>query len=98
MAAASGRALRLDRDAALWLAPGKAICEALGADPWGALASGALLAGFADDLIEAAETALRADGYVCARLGRAEPGAGVRADGGELPRFEQDEVSRILAG
>lgn len=98
MAEASGLALRIDREAALWFAPGKAICEALGADPWGALASGALLAGFADDLIEGAETALRADGYACARLGRAEPGAGVRADGGELARYEQDEVSRILAG
>jgi hydrogenase expression/formation protein HypE len=99
MAEASGLALRIDHQAALWFAPGKAVCEALGADPWGALASGALLAGFAEELIERAEVALSADGYACARLGRAEPGAGVRgADGSSLTRYEQDEVSRILAG
>lgn len=98
MAEASGLALRIDRDAALWFAPGKAICEVLGADPWGALASGALLAGFSEQQAALAETALGADGYTVARLGHAEPGSGIRADGGELPRYEQDEVSRILAG
>jgi hydrogenase maturation factor len=99
MAEASGLALRIDREAALWFAPGKAVCEALGADPWGALASGALLAGFAKEQASRAEAALAAEGYACARLGVAEPGSGVQgADGRPLTRYEQDEVSRILAG
>ena len=98
MAEASGLALRIEREP-LWFAPGKAVCEALGADPWGALASGTLLAGFTEAETPRAESALRADGYACVRLGRAEPGAGVRgADGRALVRYEQDEVSRILAG
>jgi hydrogenase maturation factor len=96
MAEASGLALGIDREP-LWFAPGKAVCEALGADPWGALASGSLLAGFAADRLEGAETALAEDGYACVRLARVEPGSGVRLHGHALARYEQDEVSRILA-
>jgi hydrogenase expression/formation protein HypE len=97
LAEASGLALRVDADAALWFEPGKAIAEALGADPWGMLASGSLLAAFpAADTAEAL-AALRADGHTACVLGRAETGAGVYTDGGtRLPRYEQDEISRIL--
>ena len=42
--------------------------------------------------------ALPAEGYPTARLGRAKRGDGVTTtDGKSLPRYEQDEVSRILA-
>lgn len=96
LAEASGLALRIDPDATLWFEPGRAICTALGTDPWGVLASGTLLAAFPNDLVDAAQAALGAE-YPCARLGHAEPGEGVRTPGGPLPRYEQDEVSRVLA-
>jgi hypothetical protein len=37
LAEASGLALLIDREAVLWFAPGRAVCTALGADPWGVL-------------------------------------------------------------
>jgi hydrogenase expression/formation protein HypE len=97
LAEASGLALLIDPEAVLWFAPGRAVCAALGADPWGVLASGTLLAAFAEVRVEHAEAALAAAGHASARLGRAETGSGVRTtDGSPLARYEQDEVSRIL--
>jgi hydrogenase expression/formation protein HypE len=97
LAEAAGLALLIDREAVLWFAPGRAICAALGADPWGVLASGTLLAAFAEDEVDRAQAALAAAGHVSARLGRADAGSGVRAtDGSPLARYEQDEVARIL--
>ena len=97
LAEAAGLALLIDPEAVLWFAPGRAVCAALGADPWGALASGCLLAAFPEKGVEEAQTALAAAGHVSARLGRAEAGSGVRTTAGSrLVRFEQDEVSRIL--
>jgi hydrogenase expression/formation protein HypE len=99
MAEASGLALRVDTRAALWFGPGKAICEALGADPWGMLGSGAFLAAFPPERVEDARRALEAAGHPTALIATAEPGSGVHTkDGAALPRYEQDEVSRILAG
>lgn len=92
----------LDRDAVLWFEPGLALCRAVGADPWGTLASGALLAAFGADEAGPARDALRAEGYEVAEIARASDvgvgeGAGVRfADGAPLPRFERDELSRVL--
>ena len=97
LAEASGLALLIDREAVLWFAPGRAVCAALGADPWGVLASGTLLAAFAEERVEHARAALAAAGHANARLGRAEAGSGVRTTAGSrLRRYEQDEVSRIL--
>ncbi|MEM7021813.1 MAG: AIR synthase related protein [Pseudomonadota bacterium] len=98
LADASGVALRVDRSAVLWFEPGKIACELLDGDPWGALASGTLLAGFAEAQVDQAEKALDAVGHLSARIGRAHPGCGVHDTAGtELVRYEQDEVSRILA-
>ncbi len=89
----------LDPEAVLWFEPGVALCRAAGADPWGTLASGALLAAFAPEQTEAAAAALTAAGYEVARIARAEAGSGVtRADGQPLPRFDRDELSRALEG
>ena len=97
MAEAAGLALQLDEDAVLWFEPGMALCRALGADPWGALASGALLATFSADGAEAACRTLIAEGYSTAAIAHAGPGAGVSfADGRALPRYERDEVLRLL--
>ena len=90
--------MRVDVDAALWFAPGKTICVALGADPWGVLASGALLAAFPGDLANQAQKTLAAEGYATALLARAETGKGVHtSDGQAFRRYEQDEISRVLA-
>jgi hydrogenase maturation factor len=99
LAEASGVALRVDVGAAHWFAPGKVICDALGADPWGTLASGCLLASFSADQCAAATATLRREGHAVAELACAESGAGVwTEDGRPLIRYEQDEVSRVLAG
>ncbi len=98
LAAASGLAIEIDSTAVPWFPPGLAICRALDADPWGTLASGALLAAFPPDRAEAARAALAADGRPAAIIGWARAGAGVRkSDATPLPRHERDEVSRILA-
>jgi hydrogenase expression/formation protein HypE len=98
LAEASDIALRVDAEAILWFEPGIAVCEALGADPWGVLASGTLLAGFPEPLADQALRALTVDGYATAVIARAARGAGVeRSDGARLVRYERDELSRILS-
>ncbi|NKB58756.1 MAG: hypothetical protein GKS00_20700 [Alphaproteobacteria bacterium] len=97
MAEASGLALQVHRSAALWYAPGIALCDAVGADPWGMLASGTLLAAFPETGVGDVRRALEADGHVVAIIARAEAGAGVTFDdGAPMLRYEQDELSRIL--
>lgn len=88
----------LDPAAVLWFEPGVALCRALGADPWGTLASGSLLAAFPPDLAATARDALRADGYEVSEIARASAGAAAVtfSDGSVLPRFERDELSRVL--
>ncbi len=99
LAEASGLKIRLEPAGALWFEPGRAICAELGIDPWGVLASGTLLAAFAEDRASAARAALEAEGYSLLPIGRAEDGAGVEwADGRALPRYERDEVIRALGG
>ena len=98
LAEASGLALVLEEAAVNWFAPGLAVAEALGADPWGVLASGVLLAAVPEAKAAATCDALAAAGHEVAVIGRAEAGSGVRfADGRPLHRHEQDEVARVLA-
>lgn len=97
MAEAAGVALELDEDAVLWFEPGTALCRALDADPWGALASGALLAAFPADLAESACRTLLEEGFQAAAIGHAVDGSGVGfVDGRALLRYERDEVLRLL--
>jgi hydrogenase maturation factor len=87
----------LDPDAVLWFEPGVSLCRAVGADPWGTLASGALIAGFREKDATAAVRALRDEGFEVAVLARAAAGSGVtQRDGSPLPRFDRDELSRVL--
>jgi hydrogenase maturation factor len=98
LAAASGVALRVEPDALLWFEPGLEVCRAVGADPWGTLASGTLLAAFPAARAGAAVEALRSRGLSAAEVGSARAGAGVElAGGGPVPRFARDEVARILS-
>jgi hydrogenase maturation factor len=99
LAQASGVALRVDASAVLWFEPGLAICRALGADPWGTLASGALLAAFPGPEAARAVEALRREGLPVAPIARVEAGAGVvLRGGGELALPPRDEVARVLGG
>lgn len=73
-----------------------AVCAALGLDPLGLLASGALLAAVEPIGTDDALACLKRAGIPAARIGRLTAGAG-SAEGGEgLPRFERDELARYL--
>jgi hydrogenase maturation factor len=97
VAEASGVALVVDEPSVAWFEPGRAVCDALGADPWCTLASGTLLACFPPDRAEAALRVLSASGPT-AVIARAEQGDGVVThEGRALPRSERDEVARVLA-
>ena len=100
VAEAAGVALvDLDPSAVLWFQPGVELCRAIGADPWGTLASGALWAAFPSERADAAREALSARGHEAVAIARAAPGSGVTLeDGSALPRFERDELSRVLDG
>jgi hydrogenase maturation factor len=98
LAEASDVALVVDGASVVWFEPGLAVCEALGADAWGVLASGTLLAAFGPEAAETAGAKLRACGFQVAGIAHAEEGRGVRTrDGRPLPRFDSDEVARVLA-
>jgi hydrogenase expression/formation protein HypE len=96
LAEASRLAVVVEPDAVIWFEPGRRVAEALGADPWGVLASGALLAAFPQALANEAARVLLAEGHQVAAIGHAKKGQGVVfADGAPLHRFEQDEVARV---
>ena len=71
-------------------------CAAAGLDPWGTLASGTLLAGFAPEREDAAVRDLANAGHRVSVIGRAESGRGVALAGsGPLVRFDRDELNRM---
>jgi hydrogenase maturation factor len=87
----------VDREAVLWFEPGRAVCEQLGADPWGTLASGSLLGSFPAARVEYAQAELSARGFSVRSIAAAVDGDGAfGSDGQPLPRFERDEVARVL--
>lgn len=88
MAAAAGVRLTVDRERVLWFEPGRAVCQALGADPWATIASGCVLATFPED-VESPGTP----------VGRVSEGSGVvDTEGRPIPWPDRDEVARILEG
>ena len=98
LALASGARIRVDRAAVLEFEPGVRVCEALGADPWAALASGSLLAAFPAPAAEEARAALARAGSPAAAIGVVEPGSGVvDTDGRAVVWPERDEVARVLS-
>jgi len=87
----------LSDERVLWFEPGRALALALGADPWGVLASGCLLAAFDEDRAHEATRTLQSEGFEVSEIARAESGEGVWREGGEaLHRFDRDELSRVL--
>ncbi len=101
LARAARVGLRLDRDAVPVLDECRALCGALGLDPLGLIASGALLltcppAGV--DRILAAWASQRIGGTVIGEVVPAADGCRLHWRGGEgpLPRFARDEVARLF--
>jgi hypothetical protein len=101
LAYASRVGLEIDEDAIPFAEEGRALCAAYGLDPLGVIASGSLLlttpADKADDLINLLASA----NIRCAAIGRVVPREdGVTSKRGNtrraLPRFDADEITRIL--
>jgi hydrogenase expression/formation protein HypE len=82
----------------VWLPEGKAFCAALGIDPAGAIASGALLLTVAPDYAEHIRRAFEQAGLTVFTLGRvAERGTGVVNErGDDLIRPDRDEIARLF--
>jgi hydrogenase maturation factor len=96
IADASGNGLRVARERIAVLPECAAICEALGLDPLGLLASGALLAAVPPEKVEAALARLAAAGISGARIGEVAAGGRNFADGSAMPVFTRDELARFL--
>jgi hydrogenase maturation factor len=101
LAEAAGVGLSIDAAAISVLPECRAICAALGLDPLGLLASGALLATLAETELPAALEGLRAAGIPAARIGAVVPASAGRAFvAGDrvlpLPVFARDELARYL--
>jgi hydrogenase expression/formation protein HypE len=112
LAEASCHAIEVDVDAVPIYPETRRVCELLGVDPLGLIASGSLLIGCAERQSDDLLAALTAAGIEAARIGKVlrplagrattAPGEAVRAwrDGAPVawPVFEVDEVARILSG
>lgn len=101
LSAATGLGIEVDGDSIPVLPATRAICAALGLDPLGLIASGALLAVVAGDNAEAAVRALDDAGIPGARIGSltAAPGQWLTRAGRRepLPVFAVDEIARFFA-
>jgi hydrogenase expression/formation protein HypE len=101
LAAAGGFRLRVDVDAIPIYPETRRICEVLGLDPLGLIGSGSLLITCAADRTAELVGALRAQEIAVSEIGEAVgPGQGVEAHRGGMPaswpRFDRDEVSRLV--
>jgi hydrogenase maturation factor len=101
MAEASGVGLHIAAEQLPLLEEGAALCQTLGLDPLGTIASGALLAAVPAGQVEQAIAACRQAGIACYCIGTvvAEPderllytASGTRA----LPTFPQDEIVKLF--
>jgi hydrogenase expression/formation protein HypE len=101
LADAAGVGLRIDRNAVPILPACRVICEALGLDPLGLLASGALVATLAPAEVPAAIERLRSAEIPVACIGEVVPAAEGRSmiqndQVLPLPTFARDELARYL--
>lgn len=102
ISAASGHGLEVNLDAIQVYPETMAICEALGLDAFGLIASGALLAAVPADDVPVAIAGLEQANIPCARIGTFVAEPGIRAfDRGlpaNLPEFAVDEIARYFSG
>ena len=102
MATAAGVGLAIDGDRIPVVPECAEVCGALGLDPLGLIASGALLAAVAPEDAPRVVAALAEEGIHAAEIGRAtDASEGLKLTGAgevrELPRFNRDELARYFA-
>jgi hydrogenase expression/formation protein HypE len=99
MADASGRCLAVDPSAAI-LEDGQKLCDAVGIDPLGAIASGALLMAVHPNDVAQIVAALRAESIGAHIVGQVEDGPpavlDTRSARQPLPRPPRDEIARLF--
>jgi hydrogenase expression/formation protein HypE len=102
LAEAAGLGATIEEAAVPVLTETRAVCAALALDPWGVLASGALLAAIAPQATVKALAALREQGIPAQVIGKLTPqrdGLVLRRAHGETtewPTFDRDEVARYF--
>jgi hydrogenase maturation factor len=96
LADASGHGVHVTVDANTPLLPEAVVCTALGLDPWGVIASGALLLTAKPERVAAMRTAFAQAGIALFTLGSMVEGAGVlMPDGRTLARPARDEIAKL---
>ena len=102
IAVASGIGLEIDSSAVPVYAECESFCRALGIDPWGLIASGALLISLPESEAQQCVDALESEGVRASIIGRATPrdeGLRLMLDGAarEFPEFARDEIARVFS-
>jgi len=97
LAAATGLGLVVRREAIPIYPEARSLCDHVGLDPLGVIASGSLIIGAAPGQAPAILEALEGRGIPCVEIGQltAEPGCRF-ADGSPLPVFAVDEITRLF--
>ena len=101
VAVAANVGVLIEADSVPVLPETEAFCRALGLDPFGLIASGALLAAVAPEDVRTLLDALEKEGIAASEIGRFTPpedGLKLRTSQGvlDLPRFERDELARFF--
>jgi hydrogenase maturation factor len=102
LARASGVGLRVDRDAIPVLPETEALCAHYGLDPLGLIASGSLVIALAIEDAQKVVDALASERISVTAIGEVVPADEglalvVKGEAHDLPRFEPDEVARLLS-
>jgi hydrogenase expression/formation protein HypE len=89
--------LELDPEAVPVLPEGRAVCEALGLDPFTTIASGALLLAVAPGAAAGVAAAITSEGTACTEIGAVVEGrvVAMRRTGALLPRPTRDAVASL---
>ena len=103
MAAGANVGLLIDMEAIPILPECREICDALGLDPLGLIASGSLLAALPPDEVETLKRALAREGIAVHEIGTVtQPADGLKVRFGDevrdLPTFPRDELARWFGG
>lgn len=96
LAIATGLRIEVEVDDVVVLPETSTVCEALGLDPLGLLASGALLVVVSPGQSDEALSRLGKEGIPATVIGRLVEGAGTFQGRSALPVFERDELARYL--
>ena len=99
LAVASSARIVADPAAVPILPECRRLCDEFALDPLGLIASGSLLIVCAPDSADAICTAVSSEGIACAPIGAVTACDGaevVDPSGAPWPRFDQDEITRIL--